>query len=117
MMHSTTLLLALAALLIVLGVLDITPWALGAISASVFIAIYVWALYTRIRFKPPPPRPTTPLGEKAVVVEELRPEGMVKIGGVYWKALCEDCRAEVGEAVVVVDYRDGVLVVRRCSTQ
>jgi membrane protein implicated in regulation of membrane protease activity len=33
------------------------------------------------------------------------------------KALCEDCQAEVGEAVVVVDYRDGVLVVRRCSTQ
>ncbi|MGC9170141.1 MAG: NfeD family protein [Thermoproteus sp.] len=117
MIHSTILLLVLAILLVVLGIFGVIPSALAAALASIFIAIYLWALYTRIKFKPPPPKPPVPLNEKAAVVEELRPEGVVKVGGVYWRALCDGCEAKAGEAVVVVGYRDGALVVRRCSTQ
>ncbi|MBP1449194.1 MAG: NfeD family protein [Thermoproteus sp.] len=65
------------------------------------------------RFKQGPPRPAAPIGEKAVAVEELNPTGMVKLHGVYWRALCEGCRAEAGEEVLIVGYKDGVLLVRK----
>lgn len=63
------------------------------------------------RFKQGPPRPAAPIGEKAVAVEGLNPTGMVKLHGVHRRALCEGCRAEA-EEVLIVGYKDGVLLVR-----
>lgn len=114
MIHvSSILLLILAALLLGLALMGLIPLALGIPSAALFIAVYAYALYSRMRFKPPEPKPPVPIGERATVVERLAPAGLVKIGGVYWRAICEDCEAEVGEEVLVVDYKNGALIVRK----
>lgn len=114
MMHlPSALLMALAAALIALGLLGLVPLPLAVALAAPLIAIYSYVLYSRLRYRPGPPRPIIPVGEKAVVIEKLNPIGLVKVQGTYWRALCDGCVAEVGEVVEVVGARDGALVVRK----
>ena len=42
------------------------------------------------------------MGKEAVVVEDLTPEGIVKIGNEYWRAKCINGHAKAGERVKVV---------------
>ncbi|WP_457752655.1 NfeD family protein [Thermococcus sp.] len=42
------------------------------------------------------------IGKEAVVVEDLTPEGIVKIGNEYWRAECINGKAKAGERVKVV---------------
>lgn len=117
MMHiASAFLLALAALSLALTLAGVVPSALGVPPAVFLIGVYAYVLYSGARFKPPEPRQPTPIGERAVVVEKLAPTGLVKLGGVYWRVLCDGCEAEVGDEVLVVNYRDGLLVVKKCST-
>nr|KJR73971.1 MAG: hypothetical protein TU35_02705 [Thermoproteus sp. AZ2] len=109
----SALLLAAAAVLIALGFLGLMPLPLAAVLAAPLIAIYSYVLYARLKYRPGPPRPIMPVGEKAVVVERLAPIGLVKVQGTYWRALCDGCVAEVGEVVEVAGVRDGTLVVRK----
>ncbi len=116
MMHITSaLLIAVAAFLLALAFLGLVPFTLGVPFAAFFVGLYAYILYSRIKFKPPEPKSPTPIGERAVVVERLAPVGLVKVGGVYWRALCDGCEAEVGDVVLVTGYRDGLLVVKRCT--
>jgi len=42
------------------------------------------------------------IGLKGVVIELLAPEGVVRVGGEYWKAIASDKNIAVGEQVEVV---------------
>lgn len=53
------------------------------------------------------------LGERARVVEELSPQGLVKLGSELWRAECLNGSAQEGEDVVVVGVRGNVLLVER----
>ncbi|WP_457742825.1 NfeD family protein [Thermococcus sp.] len=50
---------------------------------------------------------------EAVVIEELNPEGIVKLDNELWKAECINGRAKVGEMVRVVKVEGTKLLVER----
>jgi len=52
-------------------------------------------------------------GKEAAVVEELNPEGIVKLNGELWRAECRNGRAARGERVVVVGIEGTKLLVER----
>lgn len=53
------------------------------------------------------------IGAEGIVVEELDPEGIVRIGREYWRAIIREGRAEVGEKVRVVGLNDLKLIVKK----
>ena len=58
------------------------------------------------------------IGRTVVVVEDLSPEGLVKVGGELWSAECVDGTARRGEVVVIVGVSGAkVLVERRASPE
>lgn len=56
---------------------------------------------------------TTMVGNKAQVVSRLDPEGMVRIKGELWTAVCPGERVNIGEEVMVVGQEGLKLIVRR----
>jgi membrane protein implicated in regulation of membrane protease activity len=48
-------------------------------------------------------------------MEDLRPEGLVKVGGVYWKAACAGCEVSTGGGVESLNIRNGRAYVRPCQ--
>ena len=53
------------------------------------------------------------IGAEGIVIEELNPEGVVRIGREYWKATIKEGRAEVGERVRVVALSGLKLIVEK----
>ncbi len=48
-----------------------------------------------------------------VVVEE--PEGVVKVWGEYWRAVCVGCRLPAGSCVEIVEVKEGRVYVKPVS--
>ncbi len=62
--------------------------------------------------------PESLLGRKAVVVEDLTPNGLVRLDGEVWSAKCVNGTALRGEEVVVIGVSGAkVLVKRRASPE
>ena len=62
--------------------------------------------------------PESLLGGTAVVVEDLTPDGLVRLNGEVWSAKCVNGTAERGEEVVVIGVSGAkVLVERRASPE
>ena len=62
--------------------------------------------------------PESLIGRTAVVVEDLTPEGLVKINGELWRAECVNGMARKGEKVVIVGVSGArVLVEHRASSE
>lgn len=62
--------------------------------------------------------PESLIGRTAVVVEDMKPDGMVKLNGELWSARCVDGTARRGEVVVIVGVSGArVLVERRASPE
>ncbi|NJE02321.1 NfeD family protein [Thermococcus sp. JdF3] len=53
------------------------------------------------------------IGRTALVVEDLSPEGVVKLDGEFWKAECLNGKAEKGKTVRVVSVRGTKVLVER----
>jgi len=85
-------------------------WAAVAVAAP-FLGL---AVYVGVRAFKEPPRGFDYVGGRGVAVEDLRPEGMVKVGGVYWRAVCAGCEAAAGSCVELVEVREGWAYVRPC---
>ncbi|WP_456423587.1 NfeD family protein [Thermococcus sp.] len=63
--------------------------------------------------KAPEVGPEALRGKEAIVVEDLSPEGLVKIDGELWRAECLDGTAKRGERVRVVGVKGTKLLVER----
>ncbi|MGB9705956.1 MAG: NfeD family protein [Pyrobaculum sp.] len=100
---------AVVALLLYLSGL-IPLWAAVAVSAP-FAAL---AVYVGFKVFREAPRGYTYVGGRGVVVEDLKPVGVVKIGGEYWRAVCDGCWAARGDCVELVEVRNGVAYVKTC---
>lgn len=103
------LFVAPAVVAFILWALGLVPLWLAAVVAAPFLA---FAAY--VGFKVVKERPRQWIRERGVAVEDLRPEGMAKIGGVYWRALSIDGVIQAGSCVELVEVREGKAVVRRC---
>ncbi len=57
--------------------------------------------------------PEALIGKEAMVVEELNPKGVVKIGNELWIAECVNGTAKRGEKVKVIEVRSTRLLVER----
>ncbi len=57
------------------------------------------------------------IGRKARVVEDLTPEGIVKLDGELWRAECVNGIAKAGETVRVVKVGGTKLLVERLETE
>ncbi|CCC82464.1 NfeD family protein [Thermoproteus tenax] len=117
-LHISSLVLLIAGvLLIALSVAGYIPPLLGVPASLALIGLYSYVLYARLTFRKPLVRSPIPVGERATVVEPLRPYGIVKVDGELWRAVCDGCTAEVGECVTIISLKNGELLVRKCSTQ
>jgi len=106
------LLAAPAVVALALYALGVIPlWAAAAVAAPfAALAAYVGAKVVRER-----PRGFAYVGGRGVAVEDLRPGGMVKIGGEYWRAVCVGgCAVSAGSCVGIVEGRDGVAYGKTC---
>ncbi|MCD6372949.1 MAG: NfeD family protein [Thermococcus sp.] len=63
--------------------------------------------------KRPETGPESLIGHEALVVEDLSPEGVVKVRGEFWRAECLNGTARRGERVKVVDVRGTKVLVER----
>ncbi len=63
--------------------------------------------------KKPETGPESLIGGTALVVEDLSPEGVVKIGGELWRAECLNGVAERGESVRIISVRGTKVLVKR----
>ena len=57
--------------------------------------------------------PESLIGKTAVVLEDLNPEGIVKVEGELWRALCLNGKASRGDKVLIVGVR-GTTVLVEC---
>ena len=89
------------------------PWWLALAGVGVFV-LRDLALYPAMRsvFQPAPS--PHPIGERGVVVEPLRPEGMIRIRGELWRARAPG-EVEAQQEVVVTGVRGLTLLVRRAD--
>jgi len=55
--------------------------------------------------------PESLIGKEALVIEELSPEGVVKVEGEMWRAECLNGNAERGESVTIVGIKGAKLLV------
>lgn len=99
----------IAFLLYIFGVIPL--WIVVVLSAP-FLVI---TAYIGIKVFKETPREYSYLGGRGVVVEDLKPEGVVKIEGVYWRAVCLSCEAAVGTCVELLDVKNGLAYVRPCQ--
>ena len=95
-----------------LWMLDIIPIHVAVAIAAPPLAVLAYMIAEVYRARPGDVR-YTPVGERAIVVEPLRPRGLVKVRGEYWRAMCNGCTAEAGEVVVVEGIFEGELIVRK----
>ncbi|MEZ0320216.1 MAG: NfeD family protein [Pyrobaculum sp.] len=100
-----------AVLAIVLFLMGVVPWWLALAVAAPFVAVAVFVGVKVLREKPPE---FAYVGGRGVAVEDLKPEGLVKVRGEYWRAVCDNCNASAGSCVEVVEVRDGRAYVRPC---
>ena len=63
--------------------------------------------------KRPETGPESLMGRTALVVEDLSPEGVVKIDGELWKAECLNGVAERGESVRIISVQGTKVLVKR----
>jgi membrane protein implicated in regulation of membrane protease activity len=101
-------LILLAAILLAIFVLD-RPWDIVVVVAAVAIEIgeatvFIWWSQRRKATV----GAETLVGETAVVVQELRPEGRVRLQGELWRARCDDGAAVAVGAQVRVRALDGL---------
>jgi len=91
---------------------DLIPlWAALAVAAP-FLGL---AVYVGVKVFRETPRSFEYVGGRGVATEDLRPEGLVKVGGVYWRAVCAGCEVAAGSCVELLDIRDGRAYVRPCQ--
>lgn len=57
--------------------------------------------------------PESLIGKEALVIEELSPEGVVKVEGEMWRAECLNGNARRGESVTIVGIKGAKLLVER----
>lgn len=98
-------------LLVVLGVVPLTPWGLPLIAAAAVIEIaeslfWIWLSKRRSAAV----GAETLVGETAEVIRECRPLGQVRLRGEIWHARC-DAGAREGDAVEVRGVEGLTLVV------
>lgn len=108
---SPVFLLVALALLIVLP----SPWRF--VGFGVCFILFVGEIFfwnTKVRGRRAQVGAQTLIGQRAVAVSNLRPEGQVRVLGEIWHARCED-GADQGDTLVVT-ARDGLsLVVERTT--
>ncbi|ASJ03319.1 hypothetical protein A3L09_08640 [Thermococcus profundus] len=63
--------------------------------------------------KRPEVGPETFLGREAVAMEDLTPEGTVRIGNELWRGLCLNGNVRRGEKVRVAGFRGNLLLLER----
>jgi membrane protein implicated in regulation of membrane protease activity len=63
--------------------------------------------------KRPEVGPEALVGLKAVAVEDLAPEGIVKVGNELWRGVCVNGNVKRGEKVRVVGFRSNFLLLER----
>ncbi len=95
-----------------LGVMGLLPLALAIAVAGAALGLLALLVYRAAR-SPLLEYSYVPIGEKAVVVDPLRPVGTVTVRGEYWRAECVGCAAERGETVVVVGFDNNTLYVKK----
>ena len=90
-----------------------TPWDYAAVAAGGAIEVGEAALWWRWTHRRRPAVGAEALiGAEAVVLEECRPFGRVRLNGELWRARCDD-GADAGETVVVRALDGLTLVVDR----
>lgn len=57
--------------------------------------------------------PEALIGMEAVVVEDLSPEGIVKVKNELWRGICLNGRVKRGEKVRIVGFRGNLLLLER----
>ncbi len=95
-----------------LGMMGILPLALAVAVAGAALGLMALLVY-RAANSPLLEYSYMPVGEKAVVVDPLRPLGTVAVRGEYWRAECSGCTAERGETVIVVGFSNNTLYVKK----
>jgi Membrane protein implicated in regulation of membrane protease activity len=90
---------------------DVIPlWAAAAVAAP-FLGL---AVYVGVKAFKEAPRGFQYIGGRGVAVEDLKPEGLVKVEGVYWRAVCDGCEVTAGGCVELIDVRGGRAYVKPC---
>lgn len=92
---------------------NLNPWINGIIILSLFaiIAFEFYVFYPHFR-KPRSGREEM-IGLSGIAIEELNPEGQVKIRGEIWEAKAVDNKVKKGEKIEVVNMDGLKLLVRR----
>lgn len=85
-------------------------WAALAIALPLLVLL-AYILWKIIKERP---RGFSYIRGRGVAVEDLRPAGVVKIRGEYWRAYCVDCQVSAGECVELIEVRDGYAYVKPC---
>ncbi len=93
-------------------VFDLIPLWAALTVATPFLGL---AVYVEVKVFREAPRSFEYVGGRGVATEDLRPEGLVKVGGVYWRAVCTGCEMAAGGCVELLDIRDGRAYVRPCQ--
>ncbi|MFN7105345.1 MAG: NfeD family protein [Pyrobaculum sp.] len=105
----------LGGLLVVLTALGYIPPWLGYPIGGSLLAIYLLVLAAGVKalrdFRRKPPPTVEILGKRGMVVETDGVWAILKIDGVYWRALCESCKA--GDVVVITGVTDVGLVAEK----
>ncbi|MEM1663612.1 MAG: NfeD family protein [Pyrobaculum sp.] len=94
-----------------LYILDILPLWAALIIAVPPLALLIHTLLKIVKERP---RGYSYLGGRGVAVEDLKPSGVVKIRGEYWKAYCLNCEVAAGECVELVEVKEGYAYVKPC---
>jgi membrane protein implicated in regulation of membrane protease activity len=106
--------LAAGALLTLLVAILGAPWWVVPGGVVVLIARDI-AFYPAMRAVFRPARPARPIGARGVVVEDLRPVGMVRVQGELWQAEAIGDAIPAPQVVVVADARGLTLLVERAD--
>ncbi|MFN7105239.1 MAG: NfeD family protein [Pyrobaculum sp.] len=101
-----------AAVALLLYLLDVIPLWAALAAATPFLAL---AIYVGMRVFREKPVSFSYVRGRGVAIGDLRPEGVVKVAGEYWRAVCLDCEAAAGSCVEIVEIRDGRAYVRPCQ--
>ena len=90
-------------------------WLIGGMAATLALALlFVVITIRQSRQTAPPAAGSGSIGETAIVVSELAPRGLVRVGEETWTAISEDGNVvNAGETVIVVDVNGLILTVFR----
>jgi membrane protein implicated in regulation of membrane protease activity len=104
-------------LLVALALLLVLPSPWNAVGFGVCFILFVGEIFfwnSKVRGRRPQVGAQTLIGQRAIAVSDLRPDGQVRVVGEIWHARCEG-GADQGETLVVT-ARDGLsLVVERTT--